>query len=760
MIETALQSRLAEMHDPATRGETMRKQRNLAASAGRWSAQHRKTAIIGWILFVVLAFGAGKMTGTETLTQAESGVGQSGQATKLADAAYPKNVHEAVLIQSKTSKIDSPAYRAVVNDLTRRIGAVDTVTKMVGPYGSGSARGARSKDGHSVLLSFEIPGDYVEEKLTIKPLVTKTLDITKAAQRAHPDFVIDQFGDASSEDAFMKVFQSDLTKSGLTSIPLTLIILFVAFGTMLLAGMPVLLALTAIAATMGLVGPISQFAPVEESINEVILLIGLAVGVDYSLFYLRRVREERAAGRTHDAAIEAAAATSGRAVLVSGLTVMASMAGMYFAGVPMFTGLATGTITVVAVAMIGSLTVLPALLASAGDRVVKPGRIPGLARLKARVAHFGLWSRVTDRVLKRPALSASLSVGLLVALAVPALHMQTGEPSVDTLPKSIPIVQTFERMEAAFPSETSGQDLVVKANDVTAPAVTAGIKRFEQALAKQPKLFPDAHVEIDVSPNKTIALLTFATVGNGSNGPSQKALDAIRDDIAPQTLETVDGVQTYAAGNTAQARDFNDTLRGNIGIVFGFVMMAAFLLLLVTFRSIVIPIKAIILNLLSVFASYGAMVLVFQHGWFKSQLGFSETGPIVQWLPLFMFVILFGLSMDYHVFILSRIREAYDRGMKTEDAVSYAIKNTAGVVTSAALVMVCVFAVFGTLSWMMFKQMGVGLAFAILLDATLIRGVLLPASMKLLGDWNWWLPKSLGWLPEFKHEGEVLPAQA
>ncbi len=395
--------------------------------------------------------------------------------------------------------------------------------------------------------SFEIPGDYVEDSARLKPIVQQTLDVSAAAKRAHPDFNIEQFGDASSEDAFMEVFTSDLKKSGMTSIPMTLIILFAAFGTMLLAGMPVLLALTAIAATMGLVGPISQFAPVEESINHVILLIGLAVGVDYTLFYLRRVREERAAGRAHDAAIEAAAATSGRAVLVSGLTVMASMAGMYFAGVPMFTGLATGTIAVVAVAMIGSLTVLPALLASAGDRVVKPGRIPGLARMKARAARFGFWSRVTDRVLKRPALSASLAVGLLVALAVPALHMQTGEPSTDTLPKEIPIVQTFERMQTAFPSETSGQDLVLKAKDVTAPAVTAGIKRFEQALAKQPKLFPDAHVEIDVSPSKSVATLSIATEGNGSDELSDKALDAVRNDLVPETVGAVSGLQSMSA---------------------------------------------------------------------------------------------------------------------------------------------------------------------------------------------------------------------
>ncbi len=738
----------------------MSTQRNIAASVGRWSSQHRKTAILGWILFVVLAFAVGNSVGTRTLTQAQSGVGDSGTATKIADKAYPKHIHEAVLIQSRTLTSGAPAYRATVADVVRRLDTVEGVENITGPYGSGTARGPTSKDGHSVLVAFDIPGDYAKDGKTLKPLVTQTLAATKTAQAAHPDFNVEQFGDASSEDAFMKIFSSDLKNAGLSSIPLTLIILLVAFGTMLAAGVPLVLAITGVMATMGLVGPLSRLAPVTDSINHVLLLIGLAVGVDYSLFYLRRVREERAAGRSHQAAIEAAAATSGRAVLVSGLTVMTAMAGMYFAGVADFTAWATGTIAVVAVAMIGSLTVLPALLASLGDRVVKPGRIPGLARLKARAADFGLWSRITDRVLKRPALSTALAVGLLVAMAIPALHMTTGEPGTETLPKNLPVVQTFQRLKAAFPSETNGMDVVIRAKDVTAPAVTVAIQKFEQEMAKQPKLFPDPNVGVDVSPNRTVARVTFATAGNGTDTQSEHALDVARDELIPQTIGSVSGVDAYVDGDTAQARDFRDTLSSNIGLVFAFVMSAAFALLLVTFRSIVIPIKAIVLNLLSVFAAYGAMTLVFQHGWFKSLLGFSQTGPIQQWLPLFMFVILFGLSMDYHVFILSRVREAYDRGMTTQDAVSYAIKNTAGVVTSAALVMVCVFAVFGSLSWMMFKQMGVGLAFAVFLDATLVRGVLLPATMTLLGDWNWWLPRSLRWLPQIKHEGEVAPAEA
>ena len=279
-------------------------------------------------------------------------------------------------------------------------------------------------------------------------------------------------------------------------------------------------------------------------------------------------------------------------------------------------------------------------------------------------------------------------------------------------------------------------------------------------MAQHPSQFPDTGADVEVNPDKTVATISIGIAGDGTNEQSQQALDTLRDDVVPSTLGPTSGVEAYVTGGPAEARDFNDTLKSHLPLVIGFVLMTAFLLLLITFRSIVIPIKAIVLNLLSVGASYGMLTLIFQHGWFKGLLGFSETGPIVQWLPLFLFVILFGLSMDYHVFILTRVREAVDRGMSTEDAVSYGIKNTAGVVTSAAVVMVGVFAIFGSLSWMLFKQMGVGLAFAVLLDATIIRGVLLPASMKLLGDWNWWLPKRLQWLPQFAREPEVAPAQA
>ncbi len=431
-------------------------------------------------------------------------MGESGQASKVVSGAFPEKHDEVVLIQSKDLKQDSPEFHAVVADVEKRLEATKGVEEVHGPYDKQSAS-AISDDGHSALVSFEIPGDAKD--LAVKATVDETVADTLALDKAHDEFTVEQMGSGSSEEQFMEVFNKDLSKATFGSLPITLILLVIAFGTLVAAGIPLLLAITGIVATMGLVGPLSQISPVEDSIMHVILLIGLAVGVDYALFYLRRVREERAAGRDKDAAIEAAAATSGRAVLVSGFTVMIAMAGMYFSGAATFTSFATGTITVVAVAMIGSLTVLPAVLSVLGDRVER-GRVPGLGRIRNRVARIGIWSRIVDRVLRRPLLSAVLATALLVALAVPALHMEMGTPSTSaSLPQDEPVVQTFNRMQKAFPAETSSLDVVVKAKDVTAPAVTRGLAELEQAAAKHKSQLPGTDAEMDISPDKTVATL-------------------------------------------------------------------------------------------------------------------------------------------------------------------------------------------------------------------------------------------------------------
>ena len=721
---------------------------NLAHRMGRWSAQHRKKAIFGWLAFVVVALIIG-MGGapTETLVDQESGVGESGRADETVYDAFPKKADESVLIQSETLKADTPRFRAVVSDVQGRLGEVENVKNVVGPYGNVNAV---SPDGRSVLVDYEVPGDADETSERIDAPVAA---IDEAAQ-AHPDFFIDAYGEASIEKEFEEeVLNKDFQKAEVTSLPVTLIILAIAFGTLVAAGLPLLLALTAVAATLGLIGPISQIAPVSESINSVVLLIGLAVGVDYCLFYIRREREERAAGRGPEAALEAAAATSGRAVLISGCTVMVAMGGMYLGGDADFTSFATGTIVVVGVAMIGSLTVLPALMSKLGDRIEK-GRIPLLGRVKARTAKLAFWSRVTDRVLRRPVLSLIVGGGFLVALAIPALDMHTAEGGTDTLPQDLAVVQTFNRVQDAFPSEDSAAQVVVEAEDVSAAPINTAVEELGSETAKNTELFKGA-LETDVSPDLTVMTVDVPTVGDGIEDSSIRAMEELRDNLVPATFGAVASVQADVTGPAAETVDFNDNMKSHLPYVFGFVLTAAFLLLLVTFRSIVIPIKAILLNLLSVGAAYGVLVLVFQNEWAEGLLNFTSSGAITPWLPLFLFVVLFGLSMDYHVFILTRVREAYDRGMSTEQAISSAIKKTAGVVTSAAVVMVAVFAIFATLTLLDFKQMGVGLAVAVLLDATLIRGVLLPASMKLLGDWNWYLPKWLEWLPQVSPEPDV-----
>jgi uncharacterized membrane protein YdfJ with MMPL/SSD domain len=412
------------------------------------------------------------------------------------------------------------------------------------------------------------------------------------------------------------------------------------------------------------------------------------------------------------------------------------------------------TIMVVAIAVLGSLTVLPALLGRLGDNVDR-ARVPLLHRLR-RPGGARFWSWTLDRVLRRPLVSAVASAAILVALALPALQMNTVEPGVEALPQDLQAVQVYNRLQTAFPGEQAPAVAVVKAPSVDDPRVKTAIGELRsRALAGGAVHEP---VTVDVNDARTVARIELPLAGTGTDDASYAALSTLRDDIVPATVGRLPGVEAGITGDTAFSKDFDDALRGTAPLVFAFVLAFAFLLLLVTFRSVVIALKAIVLNLLSVAAAYGVLVLVFQHGWGKDLLGFDYTGGVMVWLPVFLFVILFGLSMDYHVFILSRIKEAYDSGMKTEDAIAHGIKSTAGVVTSAAIVMVFVFSIFGTLSLIMMKQFGVGLATAVLLDATIVRAVLLPATMKLLGEWNWYLPRWLRWLPSIRL-GERAPAR-
>ena len=727
--------------------------RNLAARAGRWSASHWKTATFGWLAFVVAAVLIGGAVGTKQLGANDGVPGESGRAEQILKDDFEQPAGELVLVQSSRLTTQSQAFTAAIGDIERRLGAVSIVTNIRSPLDPAHADQV-SRDRHSAIVRFDVRGDPDTASDRVAPVVAAV----DGARAEHPAVFIGGFGNATAEKEVNDQFNSDLGRAGLLSLPVTIVILIVAFGALVAAGIPLLLGLTAVLAAMGLLAIPSQFWPVDEAVNAVVLLIGLAVGVDYSLFYLKREREERAAGRSESAALEAAAATSGRSVLISGLTVMAAMAGMFLTGDKTFMSFAMATILVVAIAVLGSLTVLPALLSRLGDKVNK-GRIPFLQRFQ-KPGGGRFWGWIIDRVLRRPVLSATLSAGFMLALAAPALGLNTVVPRAEALPQDLSVVKVYKRLQNAFPGEAEPAVVVVRAQSIDDPSVRAQIRRLEHnALATGQVHEP---ITVDVNPARTVARIELPIDGNGTDAPAYASLSTIRNQVIPGTIGSLDAVDVAVTGPTAQSRDFEDAMRGSAPLVFAFVLALAFVLLLVAFRSLVIAAKAIVLNLMSVAAAFGVLVLVFQHSWAKGILGFDYSGGVMVWLPVFLFVILFGLSMDYHVFILSRVREAHDGGKPTDEAIAYGIKSTAGVVTSAALVMVCVFSIFGTLSLVMMKQFGVGLAVAVLLDATVVRGVLLPATMKLLGEWNWYLPRWLEWLPQLRLESapSAPPAKA
>jgi uncharacterized membrane protein YdfJ with MMPL/SSD domain len=721
----------------------LRQSNNIAARMGRWSAAHWKTAVFGWLAFVVAAIMIGHVIGTKQIDPQNANVGESHKADALLrDAGFKSDPQtEIVLVQSTRLTANAPAFRAAVDDVLRTVRPYRTIKELRSPYTPGS--GQISADGHSAMVEWNMKGSNTVATSHIDALTKATALV---AMR-HPGFTIGEAGSISSGKALDNAFNQQLAKAGERSIPLTLVVLLLVFGAIIAAGVPLLLALSAVVGTLGLISLPSHLVPMDPNISAVLLLVGLAVGVDYSLFYIKREREERAAGKASAAALEAAAATSGRSVLISGVTVMVAMAGMLFSGDKTYLSFGVATMIVVALAMLGSLTVLPALLSRLGDKLEK-GRIPFLGRLRRERGENRLWSAVLTPALRRPLVSAIAAVAVLLVLAFPLTGIHTAQTGLDALPKGIATVSTIDRLQQAFPGNVAPAVVAIKAN-IDSPATVSAIHKLtHEALASGAMRKP---IAVDVNAPHTVARVTIPLDGNGTDSRSTAALRTLRNRILPATIGTLPGATYAVTGATANSVDANALLKHSWPLVFAFVLTLAFVLLLVSFRSLVIAAKAIVLNLLSVAAAYGVLVAVFQYGWGSSILGFTPNGGIAYWLPIFMFVILFGLSMDYHVFILSRIREAHDRGLKTEDAVAHGIKTTAGVVSSAALVMVGVFSIFATLPILDMKEMGIGLAAAVLIDATIVRAVLLPATMKLLGEWNWYLPRWLGWLPRLEH---------
>ncbi|MGV9879909.1 MMPL family transporter [Streptomyces sp. NPDC003006] len=711
--------------------------RNLAARLGVWSAHHRKTAVLGWLVFVVLATVLGGASGMVTASDDEMGVGDSGRAAEiLKDAGVDEPAGELVMVTARTAD----GWRDAAADLSKALTATGDVKDVQAPLSS--------EDGKDALLRFEIKGASDEAADRVQPVLDA---VAKARQdgAAH-GITLHQFGDASSEKQLSDLLSDDLKKAEFTAVPLALGILLVAFGAVVAALLPVGLALTACVAAFGLLSLASHQLHLFETTYSVMFLMGLAVGVDYCLFYLRRERDERAAGRDAETALRIAAATSGRAVLVSGLTVMVAMAGMFLSGLLLFKGFAVATILVVCVAMIGSVTVLPALLAGLGDRI-DAGRVPFLNRAsktskRGTRPSGGVAGKLLGPVLARPKFFAVGAAVLLLALAAPALGMKTEQLGLEKqFGSDAPLSISYKKITEEFPGGPAPARIVVEADDIDA-------RQVRNALDTLTKKAGDG-AELTVHRAAGVAEIAVPLPGDGTDAEAKKALGELRDDTVPAAFEGVDAT-AYVGGDLASSEDFSDQLGKGIVPVFGFIAIVTFLLMLFSFRSVVVAVTSILLNLLSVGAAYGVMTAVFQHGWGAELIGSEQVGAIENWMPLFVLVVLFGLSMDYHVFVVSRIREARDRGMDNRSAIHEGITRTAGAVTGAAVIMVAVFAVFGTLSMQDMQQMGVGLGVAVLLDATVVRMILLPSVMTLLGERNWHTPRYLRWLPRISHEEE------
>ena len=713
-----------------------------------WSARHRIAVVVGWLVLAGTALLAGQLLGTQSQQQYDPG--QAGRAEQM---LHQLNVvsppQETVLIQARGSSptdtyARSPQMRQTVADVARALQGMPRAARDIRSPLSPGGQSQISAHGRAALVTFDVAGPHASADTT----VSRDLAAVARVQAAHPGLIVSEAGDASTDQAANTMMGKDFHKAEVTSVPITLILLLAVFGALIAAGIPVLLAGSAVMVAVSLLAVPSRWLPIGSSTSEVVLIIGMAVGVDYSLFYLRREREERAAGASFPAALATAAHTSGRAILVSGLTVMVSLAGLLLTGIDLFTGIAVGTIMVVGVAVVGSLTLLPALLSLLGPWADR-GRIPFLGRHRTQARPSRLWAALVRRVVRRPLLWGGAAALALLALAAPALGMRTGTPAID-LPPKLPVVQTLDQIQSAFPGRPGPAQVVVMGGDVSGPRMRAAVTALQASASAHGVIHRPVTAEV-VGQGRGL-VISVPLAGDGRDSVSRHALLDLRDQILPGTVGTVPGASYAVTGNTASGYDFNAALHSRTPVVFAVVAGLALLLLMVAFRSLAIPLISIGLNLLSVGAAYGLITLIFQDGHLQGPLGFTSFGGIIPWVPLFMFVFLFGLSMDYHVFILSRIRELRARGRTHEEAVVGGVAACSGVVTSAAVIMVAVFSIFATLSLIELKMIGVGLASAVLIDATIVRGILVPAALALLGERSWYFPRWLEWLPGWRLE--------
>lgn len=733
--------------------------RHLPVRMARWSARHAGRAIAGWFAFVVLCLVAGIAWGTNEATTKDFWVGEAGRAEATAtEGGLERSPTERIMIRARSGELDMAAAGAAARDVTARMRELPQVESVAAPV--------RSKDGEVLLVSLVLNGPELEGRKNVVPL----LEQTAAVAADHPDLVVEETGSPAISKGVNDQRDEDLALSERISLPVTVITLLVVFGSVIMAGVPLLLALSSIAAAIGLSMVASHVMPDAGVGTNLILLIGLAVGVDYTLFYLKREREERARadGRLGpEALVELAAATAGRAIVVSGLAVIVSTATLYLAADVIFSSLATGTILVVAVAVASSLTVLPALLVVIGRRAdrLAPRRAACRAR-RGKPARAGKpeTGRVFAALLRpartRPALTLCLSVLVMLGLAVPALGLKLIDPGRDTFSRDIPAMRVYDRLTESFPELLVTHEVVTRST----PERAAQVKRALEDLGRRARTDPlfarapqnpegaknltnpaanpespeDLRPTVRTSADGRISVLELPVPHPAPSAEAIASLTHLRQDHIPATVGRLSGVETAVSGDVARGRDYVSHESGKLPLVLGFLLLMTFLMTVWAFRSVVIGAIGVVLNLLSAGASLGMLVLVFQGTWAEGLLAFDSLGAIASRVPLFLVVILFGLSMDYQVFVVSRIQEARQNGVSAREAVLEGINRSAKVVTSAAIVMVTVFGAFVALHLTEMKQMGFCLAVAVLLDAVVIRLMVLPSVLLLLGERAWW----------------------
>ena len=577
----------------------------------------------------------------------------------------------------------------------------------------------------------------------------RVIDATRAT--ATPQVQVALTGAPAIFADFDSVNQTDLHRSELIQIPIVLLILLLVLGSLIAAGLPIITTAAALVTTLGALSFVARGVDLSIYVQNIVPLVGIGVGVDYSLFLVRRFSEELRAGRSTEDALVMTMHTSGRAIFFSGLTVVVALAGMFAVGVPIFTGFAVGSTAVVAVAMATGLTLVPALLAVLGPRVTKwnIGQRLRPPRFRDRPVELTRWSAWAERVMRRPWPYLLGSTALLLGLAIPALSLDLGSSGASALPRDVPSIRASDAVARELGPGALAQLRVVVDGGSAAPA-QAGVEALVAALKRDPAV---AIVQQPKVADDGTAQLIDAIPAFGEDTPQAQELVArVERQIVP-SIAALDGARVLIGGAASQNRDFNDTIAHKLPGVIALVMSLTFIVLVILFRSIVLPLKAVLMTLLSVVASYGVLVMVFQWGWGDGLLGFENLGHVTSWVPPFLFSILFGLSMDYEVFLLARIREHYDQHGDDRAAVAWGLAHTGGIITAAAAIMIVVFVSFLLNRLIPIKESSLGLAVAVFLDATIVRIILVPAFMRIAGKWNWWLPKWLDRILPAPHTG-------